>query len=82
MNDIAKIQLPEAVLEAMSGGTHIVRAYREFLGYSVEELAVACGLSIEEIENIEAGRRYDKGYRERIARSLSLPEDTFSVEVP
>ncbi|WP_205602442.1 helix-turn-helix domain-containing protein [Chelativorans alearense] len=82
MNDIAKIQLPEAVLEAMSGGIHIVRAYREFLGYSVEELAVACGLSIEEIENIEAGYRYDKGYRERIARSLSLPEDTFSVEVP
>ncbi|MCT7377206.1 helix-turn-helix domain-containing protein [Chelativorans salis] len=80
MNDITKIQLPDAVLAAMSEGKHIIRAYREFLGYSVEELAVACGLSIEEIDNIEAGRRYDKGYRERIARSLSLPENTFSVD--
>ncbi|TIL82283.1 MAG: helix-turn-helix transcriptional regulator [Mesorhizobium sp.] len=70
MNDS---RIPEPVLTAMLEGTHIVRAYREHLGYSVEDLAVACGLAAEEILNIESGLRYNKGYRDRIAKSLSLP---------
>lgn len=70
-------RIPETVLKASSEGTHIIRAYREHLGYSIEELAIACGLAAEEIENIESGLRYNKGYRDRIARSLSLPEGTF-----
>jgi transcriptional regulator with XRE-family HTH domain len=74
MNDS---RIPEAVLKAISEGTHIIRAYREHLGYSIEELAIACGLAAEEIENIESGQRYNKGYRDRIARSLSLPAGTF-----
>jgi transcriptional regulator with XRE-family HTH domain len=74
MNDS---RIPETVLTAISEGTHIIRAYREHLGYSIEELAIACGLAAEEIENIESGLRYNKGYRDRIARSLSLPAGTF-----
>ena len=70
-------RIPETVLTAISEGTHIIRAYREHLGYSIEELAIACGLAAEEIENIESGLRYNKGYRDRIARSLSLPAGTF-----
>jgi transcriptional regulator with XRE-family HTH domain len=73
-------RIPETVLKAMSEGTHIVRAYREHLGYSIEDLAVACGLAAEEIENIESGLRYNKGYRDRIARSLALPVGVFDVE--
>jgi DNA-binding XRE family transcriptional regulator len=80
MNDSRGIVLPEAVAQAMSAGRNIVRAYREFLGYSVEHLAVACGLSVEEIENIESGLKYNKGYRGRIARSLSLPAGIFDME--
>ncbi|ESZ38797.1 DNA-binding protein [Mesorhizobium sp. L2C054A000] len=66
-------RIPEPVLTAMSQGTHIVRAYREHLGYSIDDLAVACGLAAEEIQNIERGLRYSKGYRDRIAKSLSIP---------
>jgi transcriptional regulator with XRE-family HTH domain len=79
MNDPSNISLPKAVLTAIAEGTHMIRAYREFLGYSIEEMAVACGLTVEEIGNIEAGHKYDRGYRERIARALSLPADTFAA---
>lgn len=44
-------RIPETVLVAISEGTHIIRAYREHLGYSIQDLAVACGLAAEEIEN-------------------------------
>jgi transcriptional regulator with XRE-family HTH domain len=70
--------LPNAVAKGVAAGIHVVRASREHLGYTVEELAIACGLTAEEISNIEAGHRYEKGYRERIARALSLPDQTFS----
>ncbi|RUU14511.1 XRE family transcriptional regulator [Mesorhizobium sp. USDA-HM6] len=65
--------IPEPVLTAMSEGTHVIRAFREHLGYSIEDLAVTSGLAAEEIQNIESGLRYNKGYRDRIVRSLSLP---------
>jgi DNA-binding XRE family transcriptional regulator len=77
MNDS---RIPETVLKAISEGTHIIRAYREHLGYSIEKLAIACGLAAEEIENIESGLRYNKGYRDRIARSLLLPAGIFDEE--
>ncbi|RRI01503.1 XRE family transcriptional regulator [Mesorhizobium tamadayense] len=72
--------IPEPVLTAMSQGSHIIRAYREHLGYSIEDLAVASGLAAEEIQNIESGLRYNKGYRARIARSLSLPAGILEAE--
>lgn len=77
MNDS---RIPETISQAISEGTHIIRAYREHLGYSIEDLAVACGLAAEEIEIIESGLRYNKGYRVRIARSLSLPAGIFDEE--
>ncbi|RUM98300.1 XRE family transcriptional regulator [Pseudaminobacter arsenicus] len=69
--------LPLAVLNAVSQGIHVIRAYRDHLGYSVEDLAVTSGLSMQEIEMIEIGHRYEKGYRDRIARALGLPEGIF-----
>jgi transcriptional regulator with XRE-family HTH domain len=71
---------PETALEGIPRGACFIRAYREQLGYSIEDLAVACGLAVEEIEKIESGLRYNKGYRDRIAKCLSLPAGTFDDE--
>ncbi len=69
--------LPEAVLTAISNGTPVIRAYREHLGYTVDDIAVTSGLTVGEVEKIEAGHRFEKGYRDRIARALGLPEGFF-----
>lgn len=69
--------LPEAVLTAISNGTPVIRAYREHLGYTVDDIAVTSGLTLDEVEKIEAGHRFEKGYRDRIARALGLPESIF-----
>lgn len=71
--------LPEAVLTAISNGTPVIRAYREHLGYSPEGIAVTSGLTVEEVELIESGHRFEKGYRDRIARALGLAEGIFDV---
>ncbi len=72
--------LPEEVANAIAAGTHIARAYREYLGYSIEDVAVTSGLTVEEVERIESGHRFDKGYRERIAKALSLPVGVFDTQ--
>lgn len=69
--------LPEAVLTAISNGTPVIRAYREHLGYTVDDVAVTSGLTVEEVEKIESGYRFEKGYRDRIARALGLSEGIF-----
>lgn len=69
--------LPEAVLTAISNGTPVIRAYREHLGYTVDDIAVTSGLTLDEVEKNEAGHRFEKGYRDRIARALGLPESIF-----
>jgi hypothetical protein len=43
----------------------------------MEDIAVTCGLTVEEVEKIESGHRFEKGYRDRIARALGLPEGIF-----
>ena len=72
-------KLPEEVSKAISAGTHITRAYREYLGYTIESVAVTSGLTVEELEQIEVGHRFEKGYRDRIAKALSLPEGVFDA---
>ncbi len=71
--ETSKISLPEQVLAAVEEGKDLLRAYREFLGYAVDEVAVICGLTGDEIEKIESGHLYGKGYRDRIVKALSLP---------
>ncbi|WP_315928723.1 helix-turn-helix transcriptional regulator [Mesorhizobium sp. SP-1A] len=77
MANATPVLLPEAVLKAISAGTNIVRAYREHLGYTIQDVAVTSGLTIDEIERLEAGHRFDKGYRDRVARTLGLPDGIF-----
>ena len=70
--------LPQAVLTAISAGTPVIRAYRKHLGYSINDIAVTSGLTVEEVELIESGHRFEKGYRDRIARALGLAEGIFN----
>ncbi|SIT52860.1 Transcriptional regulator, XRE family [Mesorhizobium prunaredense] len=67
-----------------------LKAIRETRGYSMEELSLTCGLSVDEIADIENGRNADLSKLRRIASALRLPENalintgalTQSVENP
>ncbi|MGF6178710.1 helix-turn-helix domain-containing protein [Ensifer sp. 4252] len=54
-----------------------VRRSRQAIGYSVDELALTCGLTDAEITNIELGVDTDPGKLRRIAAALQLPVTTF-----
>jgi transcriptional regulator with XRE-family HTH domain len=54
-----------------------VRAAREAVGYSVDDLAVTCGLVINEIEEIESGEDADPAKLKRIASALQVPVSSF-----
>jgi transcriptional regulator with XRE-family HTH domain len=68
----------EAVSTAVAAGTNALRALRESIHYSVEDLAIACGLACSEIDEIENGSLIDEAKLRRIANALKLPEDIFS----
>jgi transcriptional regulator with XRE-family HTH domain len=67
----------EAVAAAFAAGTSALRALRESIGYSVEDLAIACGLARSEIDEMESGQSGDAEKLSRIARALQLPETIF-----
>ncbi|AVA25052.1 helix-turn-helix transcriptional regulator (plasmid) [Rhizobium sp. CB3171] len=54
-----------------------VKAARETVGYSIEDLAVTCGLANEEIIGIEDGADIDPAKLKRIANALQLPPSAF-----
>ncbi|MDL2408462.1 helix-turn-helix transcriptional regulator [Rhizobium calliandrae] len=54
-----------------------VKAARETVGYSIEDLAVTCGLANEEIISIEDGADIDPAKLKRIATALQLPASAF-----
>ena len=60
--------------DAVSAGTVAsrVKAYRESAGYSIEDLAVTCGLANSEIEAIEDGSDADPAKLRRIATALQV----------
>lgn len=49
----------ETVAAAVDAGVNIVRAIRDSVGYSIEELALTCGLAISEITDLESGTDAD-----------------------
>ncbi|MBL0371621.1 helix-turn-helix transcriptional regulator [Rhizobium sp. KVB221] len=53
-----------------------IRAIRESIGYSVEDLAVTCGLANTEIAGIEAGEVAEPGQLERIAIAMQIPVES------
>lgn len=50
-----------------------VRSHRESAGYSIEDLAVTCGLANTEISAIEDGDDADPAKLRRIAAALQVP---------
>ncbi len=54
-----------------------VRAAREAVGYSVDDLAVTCGLVVNEIEEIESGEDADPAKLKRIAAALQVSLSSF-----
>ncbi|CAN7199660.1 helix-turn-helix domain-containing protein [Pararhizobium sp. LjRoot238] len=54
-----------------------VRRFREASGYSIEDLALTCGLTDVEISRIETGEDVDPGRVKRIAAALQMPASTF-----
>lgn len=50
-----------------------VRRFREASGYSLEDLAVTCGLTDVEISRIETGEDIDPGRVKRVAAALQIP---------
>jgi len=67
--------LPAAAAAAVEAGMNLVRAIRESVGYSIEDLAVTCGLTADEITEIEVGNDADPTRIRRIASALGVPED-------
>jgi transcriptional regulator with XRE-family HTH domain len=45
---------------------------RRTAGYSLEDLAIACGLTVQELEVIETGADLDPGRLQRVAAALKL----------
>lgn len=70
--------LPDTVAAAIAAGVNAVKAFREARGYSIEDLAVTCGLSTGEIAGIENGEDADPGRLRRIAIALGLSETALS----
>lgn len=58
--------------EFNSSSSTIVKQAREKAGYNIEDLAVATGLTHEEITNIELGRDEDEGRLGRVAAVLKV----------
>ena len=62
-------------VHSTASNVSIVKATREVLGYSVEDLALTCGLTVQEIIDLENGTAHEKAKLRRIAVALKLPED-------
>ncbi|MEO5756426.1 MAG: helix-turn-helix transcriptional regulator [Mesorhizobium sp.] len=73
--------LPELVASDLVQGHNALRTIRVSRGYSVEELSLTCGLSIDEIEEIESGRSADPSKLRRIASALRLPQESLAGPV-
>ena len=67
-------KIADAVVIDAAPTDNALRAIRMAKGYSVEHLALTCGLAINEIIDIENGRNADPMKLRRIARALQLPE--------
>jgi transcriptional regulator with XRE-family HTH domain len=66
--------LPDAVAAAIAAGVNAVKVFREARRYSIEDMAVTCGLSVGEITSIKNCEDADPGRLRRIAAALRLPE--------
>jgi transcriptional regulator with XRE-family HTH domain len=54
-----------------------IKKARETVGYTIDDLAVTCGLATTEISEIESGASVDLVRLSRIAAALQVPASTF-----
>jgi len=72
----------EVLSELIATPSHsALKAVRETRGYSIEELSLTCGLSTNEIADIEDGRDADPAKLRRIAAALQVPEGVL-IDMP
>lgn len=74
MNPTTPHSMPAAVAAAIAAGVNAVKAIREARGYSIDDMAVTCGLSVSEIVEIESGGDANPDRLRRIAAVFRLPE--------
>ncbi|WP_283192960.1 helix-turn-helix transcriptional regulator [Rhizobium sp. AN80A] len=58
-----------------------VRAARHLAGYSIEQVAVTCGLTETEIAKVESGHEGDQRLVTRIAKALGMTATSLSPSV-
>jgi transcriptional regulator with XRE-family HTH domain len=68
-------KLADAVVIEATPADNALKAIRLAKGYSVEHLALTCGLATNEIMDIESGKDADPVKLRRIAYALQLPEN-------
>lgn len=68
--------VPMEVVAAKAGGEHPLRAWRTYRGLSERDLATRCGLTVNELIQIETGRRPGSVEALRaLAAVLEVPTD-------
>lgn len=70
----------EPAAENSSAAAHIASAVaeaRQAVGYSVEQLAVTTGLTVDELTAIENGQGAEPSLLQRVATGLGLPAAAF-----
>ncbi|MEP7453121.1 helix-turn-helix domain-containing protein [Phyllobacterium sp. SB3] len=70
----------ETTASAITAGVTLVKMIKEKFGYTAEDLAVACGLTVEELNCIETGADAEPGKLHRIAHSVGLPDVTAQIQ--
>ncbi|MGU3576740.1 hypothetical protein ACLBWZ_14480 [Brucellaceae bacterium C25G] len=66
----------ENIQNLVNHGTHIISALRQSLGYSIEDLAVVCGLTSEEIMLIEKCDQVEPTTLARISNAAGFTPET------
>lgn len=70
--------LAQKVQTAVNEGANVIQALRQSLGYSLDDLAVACGLTSDEIALIEGGASIDEDKLARIISAVGMAPETFN----
>lgn len=78
MSGFARAFEAEKIAAAIASGRNALTAIRETIGYSLEELSLACGLSTAEIRDLENGAAFESSKIRRIESALLLPEGTLT----
>lgn len=70
----------ETTAFAITAGVNLVKTIKEKFGYTAEDLAIASGLTVEELNGIETGTDTEPSKLHRIAHSVGLPDVTPQIQ--